>query len=77
MVSYCIFDKACWGQGVATEALMLFMKEICEKFHLKSLGAFTYASNLASIRVLEKNGFRIMEEFAEDGVLSRYYQLDR
>ena len=77
MVSYCIFDKACWGQGVATEALMLFMNEICEKFHLKSLGAFTYASNLASIRVLEKNGFRIMEEFAEDGVLSRYYQLDR
>ena len=77
MVSYCIFDKACWGQGVATEALMLFVNEICEKFHLKSLGAFTYASNLASIRILEKNGFRIMEEFAEDGVLSRYYQLDR
>lgn len=77
MVSYCVFEMDCWGKGVATEALALFMEEIWEKFQLKSLGAFTYASNVSSIRVLEKNGFRMMEEFAEDGVLSRYYQIDR
>lgn len=77
MVSYCVFERDCWGQGVATGALALFMEEIWEKFQLKSLGAFTYASNVSSIRVLEKNGFRMMEEFAEGGVLSRYYQIDR
>lgn len=25
MISYCIFEKACWGKGVATTALQLFI----------------------------------------------------
>ncbi|MBQ8278472.1 MAG: GNAT family N-acetyltransferase [Roseburia sp.] len=74
MLSYCIFEKEYWQQGVATEALKLFLEEIVEKFQLETIGAFTYASNLASIRVLEKNGFQMMEEFEEDGVLSQYFQ---
>ena len=77
MVSYCVFEQEYWRRGVATKALALFVEEIWEKFQLKSLGAFTYASNMSSVRVLEKNGFRMMEEFAEGGVLSRYYQIDR
>lgn len=77
MVSYCIFEQDYRGQGVAAAALAQFMEEVWQKFQLKSLGAFTYASNLSSIRVLEKNGFHMMEEFAEDGVLSRYYQMER
>ncbi len=77
MVSYCIFEKDVWGQGIAAKALALFWGEIREKFQLKSLGAFTYAANLPSVRVLEKNGFQLIEEFAEDGILSRYYQIER
>ena len=41
-----------------------------------SLGAFTFASNIASIRVLEKNGFTRREEFEEDGILSCYLQVE-
>ncbi len=41
MVSYCIFDKAYWGKGIATEALRMFLADIIERFHLKSFGAFT------------------------------------
>lgn len=76
MVSYCVFEQALWGQGVASTALALFLPEIAEKYGLRTVGAFTFADNLPSLRVLEKNGFRQTEEFVEDGVPSRYYQLD-
>ena len=58
------------------QTLWLFIAEIVPKFKLKSLGAFTFASNIASIRVLEKNGFTKREEFEEDGVLSYYLQVE-
>ena len=74
MVSYCLFEKEAWGRGAATEALRQFELEIVPRFGLKSVGAFTYSSNIASMRVLEKNGYSKIEEFAEDGRLSAYYQ---
>lgn len=74
MISYCIFETDYWNKGIATEALGLFIKEIVDKFQLQTLGAFTYAANKGSIRVLEKNEFVLVEEFIEDGVLSAYYQ---
>lgn len=76
MVSYCVFEQALWGQGIASRALSMFLPEITRKYRLKTVGAFTFSDNLPSIRVLEKNGFRLMEELTEDGVPSRYYQLD-
>ena len=76
MVSYCVFEPSLWGQGIASKALNMFLSEIVGKYGLKTVGAFTYSSNLPSIRVLEKNGFRLAEEFTEGGAASRYYQLD-
>lgn len=76
MVSYCVFEQALWGQGIASKALELFLLEIAGKYHLKTVGAFTFSNNFPSIRVLEKNGFRLMEEFVEDGIASNYFQLD-
>lgn len=73
MVSYCVFDQALWGRGIATEALRLFLEEIRERFGLERAGAFTFMENTGSIRVLEKNGFRLTEAFTEDGVESGYY----
>lgn len=75
MMSYCVFEPPLWGQGVATEALALFLPEIAQKYGLKTVGAFTYADNLPSVRVLEKNGFRLAEEFIEDGIASKYFEL--
>ena len=54
--------------------MKLFLEEIIEKFHLNHIGAFTYLENIASIRVLEANGFCSVEEFTEDGVASVYLQ---
>lgn len=73
MVSYCVFDQALWGRGIATEALGLFLEEIRERFELERAGAFTFMENTGSIRVLEKNGFRLTDAFTEDGVESGYY----
>lgn len=73
MVSYCVFDKTYWGKGVATKALQLFLNEIKEKFGLKSVGAFTYSANAASIHVLRKNSFADAETFIEDGIESKYF----
>ena len=58
------------------QTLWLFIAEIVPKFNLKTLGAFTFASNIASIRALEKNGFTKREEFEEDGILSCYLQVE-
>lgn len=76
MVSYCVFEPSLWGRGIASRALERFLLEIAGKYGLKTVGAFTYSGNLPSIRVLEKNGFRLVEELVEDGVSSRYYQRD-
>ena len=75
MVSYCIFNTNYWDKDVATEAMKLFLEEIRECFQLRSVGGFTYSENAASIRVMEKNGFQTVEEFLEDGVLSKYCEL--
>ncbi len=74
MIGYCLLEKNLWGKGIASEAVSLFLEEIVSKFVLKTVGAFAYCSNGASLRVLEKNGFERKEEFVEDGVLSVYYQ---
>lgn len=74
MLSYCIFEKDCWGKGIASQAVSLFLDEITTKYSLSSIGAFTFADNIASIRVLEKNGFSVQESFVEDGRESVYLE---
>ena len=76
MVSYCVFEPAYWNQGIATCAMELFLPETVRRYDLKTIGAFTFAGNLPSIRVLEKAGFELVEEFTEDGALSKFFQLD-
>lgn len=76
MLSYCLFEKALWGKGITTAALKQFLEDIVPRFGLKTVGAFAYCGNLASLGVLEKNGFTMVETFVEDGVESAYYQKD-
>ena len=45
-----------WGQGVATAALQLFLKNVDTR---RPIGARVAKDNAASIRVLEKCGFRV------------------
>ena len=70
MLSFCIFEKDFRGKGIMTEAVSLFL----EKCPLSCVGAFAYADNAASLKVLQKNGFEVRETFAEDGKASVYLQ---
>ena len=69
-----MFDESSWNKGIATDATLLFLEEIKNKFNLESIGAFTYSDNLASIKVLEKSGFELIEAFEEEGRESKYFQ---
>ena len=74
MLSFCVFDMAYLNKGIATSAVELFLNEVQRKYEISSIGAFTFADNLASRKVLEKCGFVLVEVFVEDGRESRYYQ---
>ncbi|MBI5565179.1 MAG: GNAT family N-acetyltransferase [Chloroflexi bacterium] len=57
--------RAYWGQGFATQALAAFLPEIEQR----PLYGYVAKHNRASIRVLEKCGFVICGEEAEDIIL--------
>lgn len=73
MVSYCVFPEY-WGRGIASAALKLFLDEAGQRCGIHVFGAFTYENNLPSRRVLEHNGFRLTESFADEGGASCYYE---
>ena len=75
MLSFCIFEKTYWCKGIASEAVSLFLKMVHKKYEIETVGAFTFSDNIASQRVLEKNNFRLFEEFVEAGKVSKFYQL--
>ena len=54
-VTYWI-DRACWGQGIATQALALVLDEV----PVRPLRARVASDNAGSLRVLRKTGFRVI-----------------
>jgi len=52
--------RAFWGRGIASRAVGLLLKEVQQR----PLYATAAASNIASIRVLEKHGFVLVEQRA-------------
>ncbi len=51
-------SKEDWGKGYGEEALSLVLRYAFEWMNLRKLYAFVLEPNSASIKVLEKNGFR-------------------
>jgi len=54
------FDPAYWGQGYATELVQASVAHGFGQHELGEIGAFAHQENGASIRVLEKCGFRFL-----------------
>jgi RimJ/RimL family protein N-acetyltransferase len=52
------FAQRYWGRGFATEAASAWVGAAFDEFRIGQLGAFVNPQNVASIRVLEKVGFR-------------------
>lgn len=49
--------RRCWGQGIATEAVALMAEYLFSRTDIEIITASTMVDNIASARVLEKNGF--------------------
>lgn len=68
VLSFLIGDKSYWGKGLASKSI----RAICEfaKMNLKlnKINASSYANNHASLRVFEKNNFRIEGKRLNDRV---------
>ncbi|WPC73361.1 GNAT family N-acetyltransferase [Vibrio porteresiae] len=52
-----IFDKAYWGQGLASEALKAYFPHICQQLNLTHVKATANIGHEASIAILRKLGF--------------------
>ena len=67
-------DRAHWGRGIATAALAALVDELPGR----PLHAHVVTTNVGSIRVLEKCGFRPVggPTVAADGVVELRYRLD-
>jgi [ribosomal protein S5]-alanine N-acetyltransferase len=57
--------KAYWRQGYATEASQAWVKYAFEVVGLKRLVVCPHKANIASVRVLEKLGFRFEDDWLE------------
>lgn len=52
------FAQPYWGKGLATEVASAWVRAALDEFRVGQLGVFAHPKNLASVRVLEKVGFR-------------------
>jgi ribosomal-protein-alanine N-acetyltransferase len=65
------------GRGLATEAVRALVEDALERPGITGLAAIVDAPNVASIRVLEKAGFRLEREYTGgDGHPYRRYLID-
>jgi len=73
--------KPFWSRGIMTDAVRAYVDYAFRELKLKRLTAHTFEFNLASARVLEKNGFklegRLRKHLLKDGKLidARFYGL--
>jgi len=70
------FAQQCWGKGLATEAASAWVRAAFDEFRLNRLGTFVHPENAASIRVLEKMGFRQERRDTVMGMDSIVFSLD-
>jgi RimJ/RimL family protein N-acetyltransferase len=70
------FARPFWGKGFATEVASAWVRAALDEFRVGHLGAFVDPENVASIRVLEKVGFRAERRDVVMGMDSIVFSLD-
>jgi [ribosomal protein S5]-alanine N-acetyltransferase len=66
-----------WGQGFGTEAASAWVRAAFEELGIDALGAFTHPDNRASIRILEKLGFKRLRRDTVMGMTADVFGLQR
>ena len=67
-IRYFIGKKDYWNKGIGAKSINKALNVAFNKLKLKKIYAFTYSNNLASQKVLKKNGFNI------EGKMGNFYQ---
>lgn len=62
--------RPCWGQGYATEGVLALLRKGFDEHGLRLIFGTTYEHNLASRRVMEKAGMRLVRRFRLDPAMS-------
>lgn len=70
------FAQPYWGNGLATEVASAWIRAAFDDLGVSRLGAFVHPQNVASIRVLEKVGFRAERHEMVMGMDSIVFSLD-
>jgi len=71
------FVKRCWGRGYATEVARAWIDYAFSTLSLHRLTAFAHPENSASLRVLERVGFRRLGPARIRNMVAITYMLDR
>lgn len=64
-----------WGKGLTTEALTAIIKYYKKQEIYDSLLITAASANTASLRVAEKCGFRMIDEYEWEGIASKAFRL--
>jgi RimJ/RimL family protein N-acetyltransferase len=65
------------GQGLATEIARASVAAAFDQAGLEELVCFTLASNVASLRVMEKTGFQYSHDITRTGLPHKLYRLSK
>jgi RimJ/RimL family protein N-acetyltransferase len=64
-----IGDRAVWGKGIASEAILMAMRIAFGVLHMRRLHAAIHADNVGSLRAYTRAGWKIEGRFKEHFVL--------
>jgi ribosomal-protein-alanine N-acetyltransferase len=64
-----------WGQGYAAEAATAVLRYGFRDLNLAKIIAFAVPQNKASLKILEKLGFRYLRDFVHAGLPHRLYEI--
>lgn len=70
-----LLDKACWGQGLATEAATAIVQHARQRLGLGRLVCLVMPGNDASARVALRIGMRFERDFIDDQGASALYSM--
>jgi [ribosomal protein S5]-alanine N-acetyltransferase len=69
-------DENLWGHGIAVTIASAVIAYACTELKLRRIGASTDASNIQSVRVLEKLGFEFIKRQTVERLDTVFYELD-
>lgn len=72
-----ILNKNYWNQGIMSKAVKIIVNLAFKKFNYFSLLAKTVKDNIASIKILEKLNFQLVQIKEKNNITYYYFKLER